>query len=182
MLALGCGGGGGANETACWYLLRWSNVDLWRVASRHRTIVENFAGSSYGGGRPGFRKRMARSQKEECLTKRAKTKQPDWEKLDAWASAFLERAEALQAATNRLEEIAKETLQPRNDPEYLAALQARDKTREAIANKIDMLHLVPDLDKTWISAAFSHADGEEVARLMQEHFEAKLHRHAGRSE
>ncbi len=69
---------------------------------------------------------------------------------------------------------------PSNDPEYLKKLQDHDRNRSAIANSIGALHVYSDPDKgeTWIGVSVVNrrhtASVIETARLMGEHFEAKV--------
>lgn len=123
------------------------------------------------------------------MSRKKKQPRPTPEELETQADEILRQnnedlVDLIKRNTELMEQIGRDLLQPRNDPHYLQALQARDKVREQIANKVAMLHLVPDptRDKTWVSAVFSHAEGEEMARLMSEHLEAPIQRYEGPSE
>lgn len=71
--------------------------------------------------------------------------------------------------------------QPSNDPVYLARILASEATRNAIANKTKLIHVVPDKAGTWIGVELQdpkhHADALEVARQMGQHFEAPIKSH-----
>ena len=115
------------------------------------------------------------------MAPRKKTK-PTIDELDAWATNFLVKQDEMMAKhMAKLEAIDIETRQPSNDPEYLKAIEQRDKNREAIANKVDTVHIIPDNGKTHLGVTLTnprhHADAREVGRLMAEHFEAKLIAH-----
>jgi DNA-binding protein H-NS len=70
---------------------------------------------------------------------------------------------------------------PSNDPEYLKRLQVTEAQRNAISNKIETVHIVPDNGKTWIGIGLTnprhHADALEVAQQMGEHFECRVITH-----
>lgn len=109
-------------------------------------------------------------------------KQSVTDQLDAWATHFLaQQEEVLAKHMAKLEAIDIETRLPNNDPEYLKAIEARDKTRAEISNKVDTVHIIPDNGKTHLGVTLTnprhHADAREVGRLMAEHFEAKLIAH-----
>ena len=69
-----------------------------------------------------------------------------------------------------------ETLKlPSNDPHYLAKLQACDRTRVAIANKLTQVDIVPDGQKSYLGVgSFPHGEAREIARMLSEHLEMKI--------
>jgi hypothetical protein len=93
----------------------------------------------------------------------------------------LEMADLLKRNTELMEQIHSDLIKPSDDPEYLKALQTRDKTRERIANKVETVHVVPDGNKTWLGIGLTnprhHADALEVAKQMGEHFECRVITH-----
>lgn len=120
-----------------------------------------------------------------------KPKKPAPAELEAQADAILRRDETAllkQIATGveALEACYKELIQPRNDPHYVKALEDRETQRNAIANAVDKVHIVPDGGKTWIAVGLTnprdHAAAMETARRMGEHFEAEIIRHQGAME
>jgi hypothetical protein len=126
-----------------------------------------------------------RKEREEKLLRSAgyvKAPLEELARLEAKADEILAKDHAdliaeVKRNTELIEQIYKDLRQPSNDPAYLEKLQRVEQVRNNLANKITLLHLVPDKDKLWISAAFSHADGETCARLMAEHFEASVQRY-----
>jgi hypothetical protein len=78
-----------------------------------------------------------------------------------------------------LEQQQAELVAPRNDPEYLAALQSRDKDREAVANEVTHVHHAVVWNRSRIGLTLrddrDHAKAREVAGKLQQLFEAKLH-------
>jgi DNA-binding protein H-NS len=115
-------------------------------------------------------------------------KKPSQAKLESQADEFLRKAdeELLGRLAENVEALRAsfETLKmPSNDPEYLKRLQESDNKRNAISNKVETIHIVPDGGKTWIGVGLTnprnHADAMEVARLMGEHFEARVINHEG---
>jgi hypothetical protein len=69
-----------------------------------------------------------------------------------------------------------ETLKlPSNDPEYLRRLQTSEATRNAIANQLTQIDLVPDGDKTYLGVGrFTNHEALELARKLADHFETKI--------
>lgn len=64
---------------------------------------------------------------------------------------------------------------PSNDPEYLKRLQISDVQRNAIANKITQIDLVPDGNKTYLGVgSFQHHEARELAQQLADHFETKI--------
>jgi DNA-binding protein H-NS len=117
---------------------------------------------------------------------RKKQPKPTPEELDAQADELLrqsdhallvsmaENVEALRAGFEAIK-------LPSNDPEYLKRLQVTEAQRNAISNKIETVHIVPDNGKTWIGIGLTnprhHADALEVAKQMGEHFECRVITH-----
>ena len=117
---------------------------------------------------------------------RKKQPKPTPEELDAQADELLrqsdhallvsmaENMEAIRAGFDQLK-------LPSNDPSYLQKLQTTEACRNAIANQVETVHVVPDGNKTWIGIGLTnprhHADALEVARKMGEHFEARVITH-----
>lgn len=115
------------------------------------------------------------------MTKRRPRKSPS--ELEAEADAILakDREERWLGEIAALRGCYEELVKPSNDPEYLKKLKATEATRNEIANKIASVHIVPDNGKTWIGVGLTnprhHADALEVARMMGEHFEARVITH-----
>jgi hypothetical protein len=106
-------------------------------------------------------------------------------RLEQQADAILDRdsqlvqqlgqhAEALQACY-------RELLQPRNDPQYLQALEGHEADREALANVTSAVHHVVEGGKSWLSISLTnprnHAIASEAARKLGRHLEARVYRH-----
>jgi DNA-binding protein H-NS len=117
-----------------------------------------------------------------------KKRQPAPDELERQATEIIRKADedmlAQLAANVEALRASFETLKmPSNDPEYLKRLQESDYKRNAISNKVETIHIVPDGGKTWIGVGLTnprnHADAMEVARLMGEHFEARVINHEG---
>lgn len=114
---------------------------------------------------------------------RKNQKRPSSEELEAKADEILRKdKEDLLAQiaknTEMLERIQAELLQPRNDPHYLQKLQENEANRNAIANKISQIDIVPDGNKSYLGVGrFTHGDARELALLLSSHFEAKIRQH-----
>jgi hypothetical protein len=78
-----------------------------------------------------------------------------------------------------LEAQQAELVAPRNDPEYVATLQGRDKDREVVANEITHIHHAVVWNRSRIGLTLrddrDHAKAREVAAKLQQLFEAELH-------
>jgi len=120
--------------------------------------------------------------------RKRKQQGPTPEELEAQADALLSKADhdllvSLAENMDVLRAGFEQLKMPSNDPEYLKRLQDADAQRNAIANKVDTIHIVPDKGKTWIGVGLtnprSNAEAQEVARLMGQHFEAKVINHEG---
>ena len=85
-----------------------------------------------------------------------------------------QHADALQACY-------RELLAPRNDPQYLQALENHEADRQAIANVTASVHHVVDGGKSWLSIGLTnprnHAAASEAARQLGRHLEVPLIRH-----
>lgn len=81
-----------------------------------------------------------------------------------------------------LEAQQAELLGPRNDPEYLKAVVARDKEREIAANAITTVHHVVEWGRNYVAMTLAddrdHAKAKEVSAILQHLFEAE-HRYHG---
>ena len=67
---------------------------------------------------------------------------------------------------------------PSNDPEYLKRLQTSEAARNAIANKLTQVDLVPDGNKTYLGVgSFTHGEAREIAQMLSGHFELKIRQH-----
>jgi hypothetical protein len=120
------------------------------------------------------------------VARRKKKPKPTSEELEAQADAILEadrdKSAQILAEISALRECYDELRKPSNDPEYLRALQTHEARRNAIANKVQTIHIVPDgPDKTWVAVGLADprnkAEAHDVARRMGEHFEAKIISH-----
>lgn len=115
-----------------------------------------------------------------------KKPKPSSAQLEEQGSAILRRADDLivaELARHReiLERMQQELIQPRNDPEYLKTLEDSEARRNEIANHVATVHIVPDGGETWIGVSINNRrnqpEAREVARLMADHFEAKVISH-----
>ena len=81
-----------------------------------------------------------------------------------------------------LEAQQDELVGPRNDPEYLKALVARDKEREIAANAITVLHHIVKHGRSYVALTFKNdrdlAKTREVFRILQRLLEAEHRCHA----
>lgn len=121
------------------------------------------------------------------MTRRKPTK-PSPAELEAQANAILRQADRdmLTAIADNVQTLCEgfaALRQPSNDPHYLKTLQDREATRNAIANDIKNVHIVPDGNKTWIALGlcepWNKATAMRVARQVGEHFEAGVIHHDG---
>ena len=104
--------------------------------------------------------------------------------LEAKADAILHRDEDLLADlkvhADKMIECYENLMLPRNDPNYVKDLEAKEACRAAIANQIDKVHIVPDGRKTWIGIACTSMGKSmvsDVATQMGQLFEAQVIRH-----
>ncbi len=103
--------------------------------------------------------------------------------LDKQADAILATAdrdmlEAIAANVQTLCEGFSQLKLPSNDPEYLKRLQVSEAARNAIANRLTQVDLVPDGNKTYLGVgSFPHHEARELAQMLSEHFETKIRRH-----
>jgi hypothetical protein len=118
--------------------------------------------------------RQSRSKAEARVAARA-DRQAALEKLGDAILEFAGSPEGLRF----LEQQQQELLAPRNDPEYLSALQQRDKDREAVANEVTHIHHAVVWNRSRIGLTLrddrDHAKAREVAGKLQQLFEAELH-------
>ncbi len=111
---------------------------------------------------------------------RKKPRGPTPEQIEAQADEFLLNAdrEMLLAISQNVQAICDgmEALKlPSNDPHYLAKLQACDRTRVAIANKLTQVDIIPNGNKCFIGVGHFHSgEAREIARMLSEHFETKI--------
>jgi hypothetical protein len=112
-----------------------------------------------------------------------KKNRPSPEELEAQADELLRKADhdLLVALAENVEALRQgmESLKlPSNDPHYLSKLQATEAARNAIANKINQIDIVPDGQKSYLGiGSFKHGDARELALLLSSHFEAKIRQH-----
>ncbi len=120
------------------------------------------------------------------MARRKRQQGPSPEELEAKADAILAQADRdmIKAMAENVQALCDGFAQlklPSNDPEYLKTLQTSEARRNAIANQIATVHVVPDGGETWIGVSINnrrdHAAALEVARQMGEHFEAKVITH-----
>ncbi len=103
--------------------------------------------------------------------------------LDRQADEILRKAdremlEAMAANVQTLCEGFAELKLPSNDPEYIKRLQASEAARNAIANHIRQIDIVPDGAKSYLGVgSFNHHEALELARRLAEHFETKIRQH-----
>jgi hypothetical protein len=103
----------------------------------------------------------------------SRKKRPDPAELEAQADQILHQ-DILKAIHEGFEALKL----PSNDPEYLRNLQASDAARNAIANKLTQVDLVPDGNRTYLGVgSFQHHEAREVAQLLASHFELKIRQH-----
>ncbi len=114
---------------------------------------------------------------------RKRKKGPTPEELEAQADEILRQADhdMLKAIAENVEALRQgmEALKlPSNDPEYLKRLQATEAARNAIANRVNQVDIVPDGAKSYLGlGSFTHGDARELAMLLSSHFEAKIRQH-----
>ncbi len=111
---------------------------------------------------------------------RKKPKGPTPEDLKAEADEILRNAEhdAISSILEHVQAISAgmEALKlPSNDPKYLERLQAGDRARVAIANKLTQVDVVRDGNRTYLGVgSFPHGDALDIARRLADHFECKI--------
>lgn len=114
---------------------------------------------------------------------RKKQRQPSSEELEAKADEILRQSdhdmlEAIAANVQALCEGFAQLRLPSNDPEYLKKLQATESARNAIANRLTQIDIVPDGNKSYLGVGgFKHHEAKELALLLADHFEAKIRQH-----
>ena len=112
-----------------------------------------------------------------------KRKGPTPEELEAQADALLRKADhdllvALEANVEAIRAGMEQLKLPSNDPNYLAKLHANEAARNAIANRISQIDIVPDGQKSYIGiGSFKHHEARELALLLSSHLEAKIRQH-----
>ena len=107
------------------------------------------------------------------------------ETAEAEADAILARdAQLLQDLGQHVEALQhcyQELLRPRNDPQYVATLEAHEKDRTQVANVTATVHHVVDGGRSWLSVGMTnprdHAAASEAARVLGRHLEAPVIRH-----
>ncbi len=103
--------------------------------------------------------------------------------LEAQADELLRKADhdLLVSLTEHMEamRVSMESLKlPSQDPEYLKRLQVNEAARNAIANRISQIDIVPDGQKSYIGiGSFKHHEARELALLLSSHLEAKIRQH-----
>ncbi len=113
---------------------------------------------------------------------RKKKQRQSPEALDAAADAILKAdRDMLLAIKENVEALCDGFAQlklPSNDPEYIKRLQASEAARNAIANRLTQIDIVPDGAKSYLGVgSFTHHEAKEVALLLAEHFEMKIRQH-----
>lgn len=102
----------------------------------------------------------------------ARKPKPAPEAIEAQADALLEEDAA------RLEEMYREAVLPRNDPEYLAKLEARSEQVDQVGNKVDVVHIVEQRGRTKIELGMTNprdlAGTLEAARTLGQLLEARV--------
>ena len=117
------------------------------------------------------------------MARNKKPKSPSTEELETQADALLKKAdhdmlEAIAANVQTLCEGFAQLKLPSNDPEYLRKLQATEAARNAIANRLTQIDIVPDGNKSYLGVGgFKHHEAKELAMMLAEHFEAKIRQH-----
>lgn len=118
--------------------------------------------------------RQSRSKAEARVAARA-DRQVALEKLGDLYLEFATSPEGMRF----LEAQQIELTAPNNDPNYLEALQARDKDRQTVANEITLVHHAVIWGRNRIGLTLKndrdHAKAREVASKLQGLFEAELH-------
>lgn len=120
------------------------------------------------------------------MTKR-RARKPTTEELEAQADAIVAKADydLLVSMNEKMDALVAgyESLKlPSNDPNYLQKLQRNEAQRNAIANAVDSIHIVPDEGgKTWIGVGLTnprdHATALETAKRLGAHLEARIITH-----
>ena len=101
--------------------------------------------------------------------------------LEAWGDVLLQFASTPEGQ-KFLQQQQTELVAPRNDPDYLDAMIARDKQREFVANQVAVLHHIVKHGRSHGMVTFSNdrdlASTREAFRMLQGLLEAKLYCHA----
>lgn len=117
---------------------------------------------------------------------RRKTQRPSPAELEAQADELLaaeaehdrKMLSAILENTQALRESWAQLKLPSDDPEYLRRLQTTEAQRNAIANKLTQIDIVPDGTKSWLSVGgFPHHEAKELAAKLAEHFETQIRQH-----
>ena len=114
---------------------------------------------------------------------RKKQRRPSSDELEGLGDEILRKAdhdmlEAIAANVQTLCEGFAQLKLPSNDPEYLRKLQSCEAARNAIANRLTQIDIVPDGNKSYLGVGgFKHHEAKEIALLLAEHFEARIRQH-----
>jgi len=118
-----------------------------------------------------------RKRAQEAEARAAAERQAALEKL---GQMYMEFA-ATPEGTRFLEAQQAELVAPRNDPDYVASLEAHEKDRTQVANVTATVHHVVDGGRSWLSVGMTnprdHAAASEAARVLGRHLEAPVIRH-----
>lgn len=102
----------------------------------------------------------------------ARKNKPTPEALEEQADALLEEH------AGHIEEMYREAALPRNDPEYLAKLEARSEQIDQVGNKVDVVHIVEAWGRTKIELGMTNprdlAGALETARTLGQLLEARV--------
>jgi hypothetical protein len=100
--------------------------------------------------------------------------------LEKLGDLYLEFA-ASPEGTCFLEAQQAELVGPRNDPEYLRAVIARDSEREIAANEITTVHHMVEWGRNYVAVTLrndrDHAKAREISVILQRLFEAEHRYH-----
>ena len=100
--------------------------------------------------------------------------------LEKLGELYLEFASSPEGQ-NYLEAQQIALVAPRNDPDYLKAIMARDKEREGVASEITHVHHVVEGAKNYLALTLrndrDHAKARQIAGILQRHYEAELRYH-----
>jgi hypothetical protein len=100
--------------------------------------------------------------------------------LERLGDLYLEFAASIEGL-RFLEAQQAELVGPRNDPEYLKAVIARDKEREIAANAITTVHHVVEWGRNYVALTLAddrdHAKAKEVSAILQRLLEAEHRYH-----
>ena len=118
-----------------------------------------------------------RKSAREAEERPADERQAALEKIGELYLGFAASPEGIRLAEAQQAEL----IGPRNDPAYLASLEAHEKDRTQVANVTAAVHHVVDGGRSWLSIGMTnprdHAAASEAARVLGRHLEAPVIRH-----